>query len=482
MTSTLGTDQPFTGFIMDDFESDELTLRVPSEAGLQLPHLDVDTQSLALPTHAAVGLLPRTALEPAHGLSANEPGPALQVKRNRNALRAQDDGNFLHAGTGPVPVVEAAPPTRRALREARAAAQSAAAPSPATAEPLRITPPAAELLPAATAPVHTDPEEEAGLALAADLEAALNAATAPVHADSEEESSIALAADLEAALNAALEGTADPAEPVEKQPSIRQQRLAKAEAVSNGEPVEHLPSVAPASASAPSAGSAYKAMLESYGDFPALRPPARDFRLPLVLSVFLGFLGADRFYAGKHVTGALKLVTGGGLGIWWIVDIISVLAGRAGDKGKARYIAKKQHRAVAWALTATLFAGLIAAGAVALTPVVAGTAASVKGTLQPQPAPAPEWAVLAEAAGTTEPVIFEVTTESLRLTHDFPQPVYAYLQKETDAAAPAETVLLQDAPSQGQQNMAVTPGRYRLVVRTEGTDWTLKAEEMRAAG
>ncbi len=46
--------------------------------------------------------------------------------------------------------------------------------------------------------------------------------------------------------------------------------------------------------------------------------------LVLVMSVVFGSLGVDRFIMGKVGTGILKLITLGGLGIWWLVDLILI--------------------------------------------------------------------------------------------------------------------------------------------------------------
>lgn len=45
----------------------------------------------------------------------------------------------------------------------------------------------------------------------------------------------------------------------------------------------------------------------------------------LIISIFLGQLGLDRFYIGDIGLGVGKLLTCGGLGLWWLVDLFLIM-------------------------------------------------------------------------------------------------------------------------------------------------------------
>lgn len=57
----------------------------------------------------------------------------------------------------------------------------------------------------------------------------------------------------------------------------------------------------------------------------------------LLLSIFLGELGIDRFYLGYIGLGILKLITCGGFGIWYIIDIILIATEKLKPKDGSEY-------------------------------------------------------------------------------------------------------------------------------------------------
>jgi len=71
----------------------------------------------------------------------------------------------------------------------------------------------------------------------------------------------------------------------------------------------------------------------------SLKKGDKDWTTTLILSIFLGFIGADRFYLEAYLLGILKLITIGGFGIWWLIDI-GLIASQKMKDGNKRFVKK----------------------------------------------------------------------------------------------------------------------------------------------
>ena len=61
----------------------------------------------------------------------------------------------------------------------------------------------------------------------------------------------------------------------------------------------------------------------------------KDPVITLLLAVFLGLWGVDRFILGQVGSGILKIITFGGFGIWYLIDIFTAI-GRTKNYNKEK--------------------------------------------------------------------------------------------------------------------------------------------------
>jgi len=72
--------------------------------------------------------------------------------------------------------------------------------------------------------------------------------------------------------------------------------------------------------------------------FPCIRYSNHYFLTTLLYSILLGFLGLDRFCLGKTGTAVGKLLTLGGMGVWWLIDIILLVTGRLHPEDDSNWV------------------------------------------------------------------------------------------------------------------------------------------------
>lgn len=149
----------------------------------------------------------------------------------------------------------------------------------------------------------------------------------------------------------------------------------------------------------------------------------KSFLTTWLLALLLGVFGADRFYLGKIGTGLLKLLTLGGVGIWFLIDLILVLTGSARDARGHALSGYQEHRRIAWIATgAVILLGIVInvvngtngqdTGSLAdETAVVESTESAASGEASAQE-PEDEPAIVDEAPEASEPAEEPVVDEA----------------------------------------------------------------------
>lgn len=227
-------------------------------------------------------------------------------------------------------------------------------------------------------------------------------------------------------------------------------------------------------------------LAEQYGlCFEGELPEQKSRLTAWLLAFLLGFIGADRFYLRKPVTGTLKLITLGGAGIWWLRDLLRVTKSDAADGRNTPLAgtssARRTLRAVSMVLVIAVLCLAVWGAAPPVTEAAISTYTAVHTALvPPPPPPVPEWVTVADASGTKPLPVVPTATGKLHVTYAFPGPAVVFAQPAT--GGPATTILDLSKAGGGEIGVTLAPGTYTLTVSTTGPAWTLKAEEFKLPG
>ncbi|CAF4346847.1 unnamed protein product, partial [Adineta steineri] len=73
-------------------------------------------------------------------------------------------------------------------------------------------------------------------------------------------------------------------------------------------------------------------------NIPCVKYSSHYFISTLLYSIFLGLFAVDRFSLGHIGIAVGKMITLGGLGLWWIIDIILLIFGKLMPQDDSNWI------------------------------------------------------------------------------------------------------------------------------------------------
>ena len=146
----------------------------------------------------------------------------------------------------------------------------------------------------------------------------------------------------------------------------------------------------------------------------------KNFVTAWLLSLFVGVLGADRFYLGKVGSGIAKLLTFGGFGVWYLIDLVLLLTGQTKDNQGQELDGYGKSKSTAWVVSALLLGVVVVAG--------------IAGSNAPSSAPQPTTTVTVTATPESSPSESETP-----VTEETAEQIEEPSESVTESATPEPT-------------------------------------------
>ena len=220
----------------------------------------------------------------------------------------------------------------------------------------------------------------------------------------------------------------------------------------------------------------------------------KSFVAAWLLSLFLGVLGVDRFYMGYVGLGIIKLITFGGCGIWYLIDLILIITGSLKANGNKPLSGYAENKKIAIIVTC-IFLGLSLLSSIAtrdtsnitINKVTAPGTKQTVTTVTTETTKAKSWTKVAELTGDADKSseTIHLSGGQVRLTYSFTGSDTiigaVYLMDEgkdlsKDGGIP---VVMVTKASSDQTILRKSAGDYYLQVTTANAAFTITLEELK---